>query len=131
MRLLFLDFSSAFNTIQTELLRDKLENSGGLPPLTLDSGLRHGPTTVCEDVRTKDCASDMVVCSTGGPQGAVLVPFLFTLYTTDFRHNSTNCHLQKFSDDSAMVGLITDENDRVQRTECGENQRVGDGFPLV
>ncbi|TWW82115.1 hypothetical protein D4764_01G0019300 [Takifugu flavidus] len=42
------------------------------------------------------------------PSGTVLAPFLFTLYTADFSHSTSSCHLQKFSDDSAAVGLITD-----------------------
>ena len=50
----------------------------------------------------------MVVSGTGAPQGTVLSPFLFTLYTTDFQYNSESCHLQKFSDDSAVVGCIRD-----------------------
>ena len=33
-------------------------------------------------------------------------------FTADFRHISAHCHLQKFSDDSAIVGLITDDDDR-------------------
>ncbi|KAI3356662.1 hypothetical protein L3Q82_003303 [Scortum barcoo] len=45
-------------------------------------------------VRLQDCVSDVVVCSTGDPQGTVLSPFLFTLYTSDFtltpRTASTN-----------------------------------------
>lgn len=32
--------------------------------------------------------SDVVVSNTGEPQGMVLLPFLFTLYTSDFRYNS-------------------------------------------
>ncbi|KAI3359033.1 hypothetical protein L3Q82_015435, partial [Scortum barcoo] len=50
--------------------------------------------------------SDVVVSDTGAPrelQGTVLSPFLFTLYTTDFQYNSESCHLQRFSDDSAVV----------------------------
>ncbi|TWW76503.1 hypothetical protein D4764_13G0011650 [Takifugu flavidus] len=43
--------------------------------------------------------------------GTVLAPFLFTLYTADFSYNSSSCHLQKFSDNSAAVGLITDRDD--------------------
>ncbi|KAI3367035.1 hypothetical protein L3Q82_009669 [Scortum barcoo] len=48
-------------------------------------------------------------------QGTVLAPFLFTLYTADFSYNTPSCHLQKFSDDSAVVGLITDGDDREYR----------------
>ncbi|KAI3375306.1 hypothetical protein L3Q82_021090 [Scortum barcoo] len=50
----------------------------------------------------------------------VLAPFLFTLYTADFSYNTPSCHLQKFSDDSAVVGLITDGDDReYKRTYSG------------
>ncbi|KAI3363647.1 hypothetical protein L3Q82_001188 [Scortum barcoo] len=48
-------------------------------------------------------------------KGTVLAPFLFTLYTADFSYNTPSCHLQKFSDDSAVVGLITDGDDREYR----------------
>ncbi|KAI3364622.1 hypothetical protein L3Q82_011403 [Scortum barcoo] len=40
-------------------------------------------------------------------QGTVLSPFLFILYISDFRFSSQSCHLQKFSDDSAIVGCIS------------------------
>lgn len=112
-RIMFFDFSSAFNTIQPKLLRDKLELTGVNHHLThwiLDY-LTNRP----QYVRTRDCVSDTVVCSTGAPQGTVLAPFLFTLYAADFSYNTATCHLQKFSDDSAIVGLITDGDDREYR----------------
>ncbi|KAF7655211.1 hypothetical protein LDENG_00059490 [Lucifuga dentata] len=40
--------------------------------------------------------------------GDVLSPLLFTLYTSDFQYNSESCHLQKCSDDSAVVGYVSD-----------------------
>ncbi|KAG5280591.1 hypothetical protein AALO_G00061860 [Alosa alosa] len=39
-------------------------------------------------VRLKNCLSDTVICSTGAPQGTVLSPVLFTLYTSDFCYNT-------------------------------------------
>ncbi|TWW73509.1 hypothetical protein D4764_15G0009030 [Takifugu flavidus] len=45
------------------------------------------------------------------PQGTVLSPFLFTLYTSDFSYNSDSCHLQKFSDDTTIVGRVSEENE--------------------
>ncbi|XP_036422632.1 uncharacterized protein LOC118805727 [Colossoma macropomum] len=42
----------------------------------------------------------------GHPRGAVLAPFLFNLYTSDFRYITESCHLQKFSDDMAIVGCM-------------------------
>ncbi|KAI4888527.1 hypothetical protein NFI96_008530 [Prochilodus magdalenae] len=82
VRVMFFDFSSAFNTIQPALLGDKL------------NVMQH-------------CVSDRVVSNTGAPQGTILSPFLFTLYTTDFNYCTETCHLQKFSDDSAVVGCIS------------------------
>ena len=58
-------------------------------------------------MRLRHCVSDAVVSNTRAPQGTVLSPFLFTLYTTDFSYQTESCHLLKFSDDSAVVGCIS------------------------
>ena len=63
------DFSSAFNTIQLAVV-DKHMAAWAIDFLT------NRP----QYVRLKDCVSDVVTCSTGGPQGMVLIPFLFTIY---------------------------------------------------
>ncbi|XP_068583445.1 uncharacterized protein [Cebidichthys violaceus] len=92
------------------LLRDKLEQTGVDHHLTawiLDYLTNHP-----QYVQIWECEFDLVSCSTEFPQGTVLAPFLFTIYTSDLKFDSANCHLQKFSDDSAIVCLIFDSDDR-------------------
>ncbi|KAK7158641.1 hypothetical protein R3I94_005089 [Phoxinus phoxinus] len=50
----------------------------------------------------------------------VLAPFLYTLYIADFRHNTSSCHMQKFSDDTAIVGRVSEENDQEYREVIGD-----------
>ncbi|KAI4896058.1 hypothetical protein NFI96_010383 [Prochilodus magdalenae] len=101
---MFFDFSSAFNTIQPLQLREKLARMQVV--LHLVSWITDYLTGRPQYVRLKDCTSETVVSSTGAPQGTVLSPFLFTLYTSDFRYNSETCHMQKFSDDTAIVACV-------------------------
>lgn len=67
-------------------------------------------------VRMKDITSDTVISSTGAPQGMVLTPLLFTLYTSDFCYNSELCHIQKFTNDTAIVGCIRDDREEEYRS---------------
>ncbi|KAI4899972.1 hypothetical protein NFI96_015155 [Prochilodus magdalenae] len=105
VRVMFFDFSGAFNTIQPALLGDKLNVMQVDAPLV--SWIVDYLTGRPQYVRLQHCVSDRVVSNTGAPQGTVLSPFLFTLYTTDFNYCTETCHLQKFSDDSAVVGCIS------------------------
>ena len=40
-------------------------------------------------------------------------PFLFTLYTADCRSTHDECQTDKFASDTAQIGQITDDDDRV------------------
>ncbi|TWW66685.1 hypothetical protein D4764_20G0007170 [Takifugu flavidus] len=87
---MFFDFSSAFNTIQPSLLRGKMEGVDcHLATWTTDY-----LTNRLQYVRLRDCESDVVVCSTG----------------------ADSCHLQKFSDDTAIVGRVSEGNE-LDKTE--------------
>lgn len=89
VRIMFLDFSNAFNSIQPELLVRRWGDAGGAGACFLGDWLFNCQTTVC--------VSETVLWGTGVPQGTVLSTFLFSLYTSNFQCNSDTCFLQKYS----------------------------------
>ncbi len=126
VRIIFFDFSSAFNTIQPMLLSEKLEEMDVDAPLI--SWITDYLTGRPQSVRLQSCVSDHLICNTGAPQGTVLSPFLFTTYTADFKYCSKSCHLQKYSDDTAIVGCVERGQEEEYRKLvadfvrwCGEN----------
>ena len=58
-----------------------------------------------------DIKSSILYTSTGAPQGCVLSPLLFTIYTSDCRSNFENIPIIKFADDTALQGLLTSQAD--------------------
>ena len=59
-------------------------------------------------VRVGTTTSPALTTNTGAPQGCVLSPFLYTLYTNDCTSPSPNTIYLKYSDDTAILGLLTD-----------------------
>ena len=43
-------------------------------------------------------------------------PVLYTIYSADFKHNTSGCFLQKFSDDTVIIGLIKGGEDDEYRS---------------
>ena len=60
---------------------------------------------------SQDVFSDVIFTNTGAPQGTVISPFLFSLYTAQCRATSKSCIIDKYADDTALVGLITKDDD--------------------
>ncbi len=80
-RVLYIDFSSAFNTIVPQRLVEKLSLPGlstAMCRWILDF-LTERPQSVC----VGRYSSNSIILSTGSPQGCVLRPLLFTLLTHD------------------------------------------------
>ena len=52
-----------------------------------------------------------LITNTGAPQGCVLSPVLYTIYTNDFKLSTPDICLIKFADDSTIQGLINESED--------------------
>ena len=106
VRVLFMDFSSAFNTVQPHLLLRRLcdLNVSSNLILWIREFLRARPQRVCINNTYSDC----LVLNTGVPQGCVLSPLLFSLYTNELKYDDTEFSLIKYADDMALVARLRD-----------------------
>ncbi|KAK3574182.1 hypothetical protein QTP86_004419 [Hemibagrus guttatus] len=115
VRLLFVDFSSAFNTIIPTLLQTKLTQ------LSVPSSICQWITSFLTDrlqlVKLRKFTSNSHMTSTGAPQGCVLSPLLFSLYTNDCTSTDPSVKLLKFADDTTVIGLIQDSDESAYRQE--------------
>ena len=107
-RLLFVNFSSAFNTIQRHLPMKKLMNTNVNANLIL--WIQSFLTKKRQYVHFNGTLSDLLEISTGALQGCVLSAVLFIIYTTDCRSMSKHAII-KYADDTVIVGMISNGED--------------------
>lgn len=125
-RILFIDFSSAFNTIQPHIMLQKLGK------MNVNSNLIKWVysylTARPQYVTFGNTTSNSVLTNTGAPQGCVLSPLLFTLYTSDCLSINADCKMLKYADDTVIIGKIKSNNENLYRDQvksfvnwCDEN----------
>lgn len=104
VRTLFLDYSSAFNTIRPGRLTEKLTDLG--VPTPTCNWILDFLTERPQVVRMGRRVSAELIISTESPQGCCLNPKLFTLYTHDCVSTQGNTIIIKYADDTTILGLI-------------------------
>ncbi len=126
VRMLFIDFSSAFNTLIPQQLINKLHLLG--INNSLCNWILDFLTGRPQSVRVGHNTSSTTTLSTGAPQGCVLSPLLFTLLIHDCTSKFSSNHIIKFADDTSVVGLISNNDETHYREEvaqlaewCGAN----------
>ena len=101
-RILFIDSSSAFNTIQPHLMASKLLKLDVNPRLILS--IVDFLVSRSQTIRHQAVLSSSHSIATGSPQGTVISPIIFTIYINDCTGTDTT-PIIKYSDDSAMEDL--------------------------
>ena len=98
---IFEDLSKAFNTINHDILLQKLNAYGirGMPNLLIKNYLKNRK----QFVEYRGCQSNMNVVSCGVPQGSILGPLLFLLYINDVSETSKLLYFILFADDTNIL----------------------------
>ena len=114
-RILFIDYSSAFNTIIPANLHNKLLSLG------LDSSICNWIFDFLSNrpqvVKSGSFYSQPIVLNKGVPQGCVLSPMLYSLVTHDCVSSASDTLICKFADDTTTVGFIHNENEVAYRDQ--------------
>ena len=72
--------------------------------------------------------SNVEILSIGAPQGCVLSPVLFSLYTSDCQCTANECSIIKYADDTVITGYISDNVDSYNMTIAKFVQWCDDHF---
>ncbi len=109
VRLLFIDYSSAFNTIVPTKLAVKLSDLGITSSLC--DWIQDFLTARPQVVKVGQFTSNSIPLNVGAPQGCVLSPLLYSLYTHDCVSSHSSTSIIKFADDTVVLGLINNNDE--------------------
>ena len=98
-----LDLSAAFDMVDHQILLNRLSSSFGIRGLAL-SWLQSYLSDRLQQIRIATSSSIPERCCFGVPQGSVLGPILFTLYTAPVGQLITSCEVmhQQYADDTQI-----------------------------
>ncbi len=119
VRLLFIDYSSAFNTIVPIKLALKLTDLG--LNSSLYDWIQDFLTGRPQVVKVGQFTSNSITLNVRAPQGCVLSPLFYSLYTHD---SSTS--INKFADDTVVLGLVSNNNETAHLDEVERLTSVGE-----
>ncbi len=109
VRLLFIDYSSAFNTIVPTKLAVKLSDLG--LNTSLCDWIQDFLTGRPQVVKVSQFTSNSITLNVGAPPGCVLSPLLYSLYTHDCVSSHSSTSIIKFADDTVVLGLISNNDE--------------------
>ncbi len=109
VRRLFIDYSSAFNTIVPTKLAVKLSDLG--LNTSLCDWIQDFLTARPQVVKVGQFTSISITLNIGAPQGCVLSPLLYSLYTHDCVSSHSSTSIIKFADDTVVLGLINNDDE--------------------
>ena len=115
-RVLFIDYSSAFNTIIPCKLYVKLKDKLNFP-VSLCNWILNFLLERPQIVKVGSKFSSSVILNTGTPQGCPISPKLYSLFTFDCKATIYGNHVFKFADDTTVTGLIRNNDDSDYRLE--------------
>ena len=113
MRILFIDFSSAFNTIIPSKRITMLSELG--INTSLCTWIQDFLTNRLQSVRLDNHTSSTLTLKIGVPQGCVLSPLLYSLFTYDCTPKHGSNTIVQFADDTTVIGLISNNDETAYR----------------